>query len=88
MAKNGHFFMEFCPFFYIFHRLQPYLWSKQVILAFHKQAKKVVISLFFTLDPPFMTGDGSKMFPWGKSIFSLIEIMVIYYGGSIIMLDT
>ena len=24
----------------------------------------------------------------GNSIFSLIEIMVIYYGGSIIMVDT
>ena len=27
-------------------------------------------------------------FNFGNSIFSLIEIMVIYYGGSIIMVDT
>ena len=28
------------------------------------------------------------MIQWGNSIFSLIEIMVIYYGGSMIMVDT
>ena len=30
MAKNSHFFKEFWPIFDIFHRLQPYLCSKQV----------------------------------------------------------
>ena len=37
MTKNGHCLMEFWPIFDIFHRLRPYLCSKQGELGFHKQ---------------------------------------------------
>merc|ERR1711983_586590 len=59
MAKNGHFFMEFCPIFVIFHRLRPYLCSKRDVLGFHRQAthRRPGDEPFFTL--------GSTVHDWG-----------------------
>ena len=38
MSKNGNFFHGILTYFWIFHRLRPYLCSKRGELGFHKQA--------------------------------------------------
>ena len=62
--------MEFWPCFDIFHRLWPYLCFKQEILGFYKQAthRRRGDEAFFSLGPPFMTGDGPKMVHFGPKM--------------------
>ena len=63
--------MEFWPIINVFHRLWPYLCSKQVTLGFYKQAthRRPGDEPFFLLwGPLFMTGDGPKMVHLGSKL--------------------